>query len=136
MDLVAQNMRGQWGTPLTVGLREHVPDLIMGRVRIFVQFDLDAFIKLAAASGIHLSIVPRREVEEECKKLGIRAYEIPGAHGRGVKATFNDYEMTYFSGFFGRMINDFVSPKELVEMIKREPEQMRKIGALQQKRRD
>jgi len=136
LDLIEQNLRGQWGTPLTVGLRKHVPDLIMGRVRIFVQFDLDAFMTLAMASGVQLNLATRRDLDEACKKLGIPAYEIFGTRGvRGVKATFEDGEITYLSGFFGRMINDFVSPTELIEMIRREPEQMRK-GAMPERKGD
>lgn len=73
VDLVEQNIRGgPWGQPITMEPVEKVRDLVMGHVKIFVQFDLDEFIRLASASGITLTPATGREIDEVRKSSNYR----------------------------------------------------------------
>jgi hypothetical protein len=132
IDLVEQNLRGQWGVPLTNAPREYALDLIMGRIRVFVQFDLQRFCDLAAASEVRLAPVTRRDLEEARAKLGLPMFPIictPGVFG--LKAEFPDAEITQLSGFFGRIVLDFLRPMELVRFLQRDRDNLRKIRRAQ-----
>jgi hypothetical protein len=129
VDLVAHSMHSQWGTPVYYWLKPaETPDLVVGDVRIFAQFDADAFFALAAEDGIQLSWVTGKEAERlKTEKLSRR---IPGSPDAwGIRAVLPDgTKQTLVAGFIARVIADLTTPRQLIEFIKRHPEQMRKAG--------
>ena len=129
VDLVAHSMYAQWGTPVYFWLKpEETPDLVTGDVRIFAQFDADAFFALAAREGIQLSWVTGRQAEKLKKEKLSR--QIPGSpNAWGINAVLPDgSKQTLLAGFIARMIADLTTPRQLIALIKRHPEQMRKAG--------
>jgi hypothetical protein len=121
VDLVEQNLRSAWGQPVFVWLQDRrLLDVLTGRLRIFVQFDLDGFFKLAAEHGIKMSWVSGKEAEK-IKRLSRVIPGSPGAHG--VKAELPDgSSQTLLLGFVGRAIADITTPRQLLELIKRFPD--------------
>lgn len=78
VDLVRHSMRAQWGRPvfLWMGIAPaHILDLVMGRIRIFAQFNLESFFALAGEAGIKMNWIVKKEAES-FKKLSQR---IPGS---------------------------------------------------------
>ena len=129
VDLVAHSMYAQWGTPVYFWLKpEQTPDLVAGEVRIFAQFDADAFFALAAKEGITLSWVTGKQAEE-LKKKNLSRW-IPGSpNAWGINAVLPDgSKQTLLAGFIARVIADLTTPRDLLAMIKRHPVQMGKSG--------
>lgn len=129
VDLVAHSMHAQWGTPVYFWLKpDETPDLVVGDVRIFAQFDANAFFALAAKEGIQLSWVTGRQAEILKKERVSR--EIPGSPGAwGINAVLPDgSKQTLLAGFIARAIADLTTPRQLIDSIKMHPEQMRKAG--------
>jgi len=129
VDLVAHSMYAQWGTPVYFWLKpEETPDLVTGDVRIFAQFDIDAFFALAAKEGIQLSWVTGNQAEKLKKEKLSR--QIPGSpNAWGINAVLPDgSKQTLLAGSIARVIADLTTPRQLIALIKRHPEQMRKAG--------
>src|SRR3990170_2626170 len=127
VDLVMHNMPDPVGDPIfLLANLEIVKDLVMGRLRLFVQLDLRRFFEQAAAEGIELSWISRKESEKYKKVSGI----IPGSPGSyGVRITISGMpEQVLLGGFFRRAIGDFTPPRELLRMIKQFPHQLRKMA--------
>jgi hypothetical protein len=103
--------------------RNMVFDLVMGRVQIFVQFDFEAFFRLAHDHRIKIRWIRGKEAEE-IKKFSMR---LPGTDAWGVLAELPGGErMTLVGGFLGRPFTNCVPPKQLIQMIKDWPEQLAK----------
>jgi hypothetical protein len=127
VDLVAHSMYAQWGTPAYLWLRpEETPDLVTGDIRIFAQFDADAFFALAAKEGIRLSWVIGKQADK--LKTDKLSHQIPGSpNAWGINAVLPDgSKQTLLSGFIARVIADLTTPRELIALIKHHPEQVRK----------
>lgn len=122
IDLVAHSMHAQWGTPVYLwGDFDTGVDLAVGNVRIFAQFDLQAFFDFAARDGVQLSWVTGKEAERlKQQKL---SHVIPGSpNARAIHAVTPDgEEQTLLSGFFGRVINELMTPRQLLDLIKKYP---------------
>lgn len=128
-DLVAQNMRAQWGMPLYAWVKpEESPDLVVGDIRIFAQFDMEGFFAFAANEGVQLSWITGKPAERLKRSKLTRP--IPGSPSAwGIKAVLEDgNEQTLLSGFLARAVSDLTTPRELINLIKLHPEQMRKAG--------
>ncbi len=128
VDLVQQNTLGQWGLPIFVWEMnpERIIDLATGQIRLFAQFDMEAFFKVAEAEGIKMTWIVGKEAEK-LKKFSAR---IPGSpNAWGVRAELPDGNVQeLLSGFFARAIVDLTSPGELLKLVKRFPEQDSKIA--------
>lgn len=128
IDLVRHSMRAQWGRPvfLWMGISPaHIVDLVMGRIRIFAQFDFESFFRLAAESGIKMNWIVRKEAER-FKRLSQRIPGSPDAWGVRVELPDgNSQEL--LSGFFARVISDLTRPKQLLALVMRTPGQLVKI---------
>jgi hypothetical protein len=99
-------------------------DLVMDRVRIFVQFDVEAFFRLAKGHGINMRWLQGKEAEK-IRKFSMR---FPGTDAWGVLAELPDgHRQTLMAGFLARPYMNFATPLQMIEMIKRWPEQMTKI---------
>jgi hypothetical protein len=103
--------------------RNMVFDLVMGRVLIFVQFDFEAFFRVAQDHGIKIRWITGKEADE-IKKFSMR---VPGTDAWGVLAELPGGErITLLPGFLGRPFTNCVPPKQLIQMIKDWPEQLAK----------
>lgn len=130
-DLIWHNLNLQWGLPFflwplgSTTLHQRIVDLAMERIRIFAQFDMNAFFKLAAADGIKMSWIVGKDAQE-LKKLSERLPGSPNAWG--VRAVLSDgTKQSLLSGFFARLFGELATPRQLLEMIKRGPEQAAKM---------
>jgi hypothetical protein len=126
IDFVEHNMKSQLGCPLFVWRNDTaVMDLLFGRIRLFAQFDLNAFFALAAQEGIKMSWIKGKEAEE----LKAISREIPGSpKAWGIRAELADgSSQVLLLGFIGRAIVDLTPPRELLRLIKRFPGQLKKM---------
>jgi len=98
-------------------------DLVMGRITILVQFDIEAFFNLAGSSGLRLSWITGADSE----KLREMSHIIPGSpNARGVRVEFpGGLAHTLMSGFFARAVSDLTPPAQLVRMILELPDQLK-----------
>lgn len=96
VDLVAHSMYSQWGTPVYLWLdHKETPDLVMGDIRVFAQFDALAFFALAAEEGIKLSWVTGK-LAERLKKEKM-SHRIPGSpNAWGINAILGRLHMGNF----------------------------------------
>lgn len=127
VDLIAHNMHDPLGTPIfLLPNLEIVKDLIMRRLRVFVQFDFRRFFEQASLQGIKLSWASRKDTESYKKLSGI----IPGSPGSyGVRVTIPGApEQILLGGFFRRVIGDFTLPRDLLKMIKQYPRQLEQMA--------
>jgi len=124
-DLVEHNMESGWGMPIFLWeVRDQDRmDLVMGRITILVQFDIEAFFRLAESSGLRLSWITGADSE----KLREMSHIIPGSpNARGARVKFPDgLTHTLMSGFFGRAVSDLTPPAQLVRMILDLPGQLK-----------
>lgn len=121
-DLVKHNFMSQWGEPILLQQdRGLVLDLVMGRIRIFVQFDFGAFFQVAEADGVKMTWITGKDAEE-IKQDSSRIPGSPDAWGVRVQLPNGDVR-ELLSGFFARAISDFVSPRELLRLLKLSSEQ-------------
>jgi hypothetical protein len=104
--------------------RKMVFDLVMGRVQIFVQFDFEAFFRLAESHGIKITWITGKQAEE-IKKFSMRLPRTDDAWGVLVVLPNGD-RLTLLAGFLGRPFTNCTPPKQLIEMIKGWPEQIAK----------
>ena len=95
-------------------------DLVMGRIRLFVQFDMKNFFEFAKSEGVELSWVTGRP-DAEVRKL---SRPIPGSPNTwSVRAKFEDgTEAEFLGGIFRRAVTNLTSPSELIKLMKRYPE--------------
>jgi len=131
IDLVGHNMRCQWGTPIPIWPMNpsRVTDLLMGRIRLFAQFDIEAFFKLVEASGLRVRWVVGKEAEE-LRKISRPIPGSPNALGARVEHP-DGFVQKLASGFFARVISDLTSPRFLLTAIKRAPEQLARMKEIE-----
>jgi hypothetical protein len=117
VDLVEENMLAVWGSPIFLWKGEkRILDLIMGRISLFVQFDMDAFFDLAKSEGVTLSWMTKKP-DVNLRRLSGPIVGSPGAYA--VRAEFADGTVTEFlSGIFKRAVADLTSPKQLIRLMK------------------
>lgn len=133
VDLVAHSMWAQVGRPVFLWTdHEKAVDLVMGKVALFAQFDMEAFFRFAAEEGIQITWITGKAAEE-LKKLKI-SDRIPGSpKAWGIRAVTPDGStQTLLSGFVARVIADLTTPRQLLDLIKRGPEQAAKMGMILQ----
>jgi hypothetical protein len=124
VDLVALNLTNKHSAPIFLWTKhERGQDLIFGRLRLFAQWDIQAFFRLAESEGFRLSWVTGKESDD----LRNISYVIPGSpNSRGVRVEYPDGTCkTFLSGFFARPLLYLTPPKELIGMMKthRDPPQ-------------
>jgi hypothetical protein len=94
---------------------DHIADMVLGRIRVFAYFDIEAFFRLAAERSIELSWITGRDAEN-IKRFSTRLRRAPDAWG--VRARTPDGGVQdLLSGFFARLFGHYATPRQLVEMI-------------------
>jgi len=117
VNLAAHNLLHVHSRPPLAWPREGVADILMDRVRIYAQFDLQKFFELSKLAGFRLSLITGREAEEgKKKKLSGPMLEEPKAYG--VKVEFPDGR-TYrlVSSFFRSVYSHLVRPSGVLSVI-------------------
>jgi hypothetical protein len=104
-------------SPLIWYPKDLVLDVIMGRIMIFAQFDVDLFFRSAAEVGIKLQLIMGKEAEGgKQSKTSSPMLENPKAYG--VKATFsNGREFRLRSSLFRSIYSDLVFPSQILQVI-------------------
>jgi hypothetical protein len=103
--------------PLIWYPKDLVLDVVMGRVMVFAQLDLDAFFKIAAKVGINLKLITGREAEEgKQTKASGPMLENPQAYGVKVKFS-NGREFKLRSSLFRSVYSDLVPPSQILHVI-------------------
>ncbi len=124
VDLVDLTMKSQCGYPIFLcsGIPENrILDLIAGQVRIFAQFDLEAFMRIAARYGLPMSPVVGREAQR-LEKISKEIPGCPGAWGIRVENE-SGHPQTLLVGFFSRPFYYFTRPSELLRLAQSFPEE-------------
>jgi hypothetical protein len=117
VNLAAHNLTHVHSRPPLAWPREIVADIIMDRVRIYAQFDLQKFFECSKIAGLRLSLITGREAEEGKKnKLSGPMLEEPKAYG--VKVELPDGRtLRLVSSFFRSVYSDLVRPSGILSVI-------------------
>jgi hypothetical protein len=94
---------------------EELFDVVMGRVMIFAQFDIQDFVGRIEALGFKTSWVTGKQ-SAEMKLFGGSIPSSPNAWALRVEA--GDFKMDYLVGFFGRLFTELLTPGDLLRMIR------------------
>ena len=118
VNLAAHNMNYVMSrSPLIWYPKDLVLDVVMGRILVYAQFDLDVFFQMAADVNIQLSFITGKEAEEGRRRKLSPMLENPKANG--VKARFsNDRELGLVSSLFRSVYSQLVGPAEILKLIK------------------
>ncbi len=117
VDLVGHSMAVRWSYPVFAWMLEpeELFDVLMGRVRIFAQFDIQDFVGRAAALGFRTSWVTGKE-GEAIKPFG---GPIPGSpNARALRVETGEARMDYLVGFFGRLFTELMTPGDLLRIVR------------------
>ena len=104
-------------SPLIWYPKDLVLDVVMGRILIFAQFNLDSFFKTAAEVGIKLKLITGKEAEEgKQTKASGPMLENPKAYGVKVKFS-TGREINLQSRLFRSVYSDLVPPIQILRVI-------------------
>jgi len=103
---------------------ELIFDLVMGRVRVFVQFDYDSFFRFAKTHNVQIRWIRGKEADE-LKKVSMRLPGTDDAWGVLVELPTGD-RFTLLAGFLARPYMNWTTPHQMLEMIKGFPAQLAK----------
>jgi hypothetical protein len=117
VDLVAHSMIVRWSYPAFIWLLEpeELFDVVMGRVMILAQFDIQDFVGRIEALGLKTSWVTGKQATE-MKPFGGPIPGSPNAWALRVEA--GDFRMDYLVGFFGRLFTELMTPGDLLRMVR------------------
>ncbi len=117
VDLVAHSMTVRWSYPAFIWMLEpeELFDVVMGRVMIFAQFDIQDFIGRIEALGFKTSWVTSKQ-SAETKSFGGPIPGSPNAWALCVET--GDFRMDYLVGFFGRLFTELMTPGDLLRMVR------------------
>jgi hypothetical protein len=125
VDLVGYNLMVPIAEPVfTWPNNDMVLDLVMGRIRLFVQFDVEAFFRLAEKDKIKMRWIAGKEAEK-IKKMSMRLPGSPDAWGIHVELPDGDIQ-ELLAGFISRPFTNFARPRQLIDLVKRWPAQIAK----------
>lgn len=94
-------------------------EIVTGRLRLFVRFDIARFFALAASQGITLTWGSRRESAEAIRRKV--SAPIPGAPGRSSVVHYqikDQPEGTLLYGFFIRPFRDLLRANDLIQFMR------------------
>jgi hypothetical protein len=121
-DLARMNLYAMWRPPMFLWdmPKKLIFDLLFGRVRVFVQLDYGRLFESALHEGIEMRWVNKKELGEFRRTSAIIPGS-PGASGIGVKLTDRPEltEQFVLSGFLSRMLLQFMSPSQFLELVQK-----------------
>jgi len=117
VDLVAHSMIVRWSYPAFIWMLEpeELFDVVMGRLLIFGQFDIQDFVSRVEALGFKTSWITAKQAAE-MKRLGGPIPGSPNAWALRVEA--GDFSVDYLVGFFGRLFTELMTPGDLLRMVR------------------
>jgi hypothetical protein len=118
INLAAHNMNHVMSrSPLIWYPKDLVLDVVMGRILVYAQFDLDVFFQIAADANIQLFLPTGKKMEKGIRMMLSRILENPKAYW--VKARFsNGRELKLVSSFFWSVYTQFAGPTEIIKFLK------------------
>jgi len=118
VNLVVHNMQYVMSrSPLIWYPKDLVLDVVMGRIMIFAQFDLDSFFKICAEVGVRLQLITGREAEDG-KQSKVSGPMLENSKAYGVKVKFsNGREFKLRSSLFRSIYSDFIPPGQILRVI-------------------
>lgn len=135
VNLAVHNMKYVMSrSPLIWYPKDLVLDVVMDRVRVYAQFDLEAFFKLAKLFRLELSLIVGKEAEEGKRaKQSTPMLENPKSYG--VKVRFcNGRVFNLRSSLFRSVYSFLVPPSEIIKVILALEKAQRRIGASEPQR--
>ena len=119
VNLAAHNMNYVMSrSPLIWYPKDLVLDVVLGRILVYAQFDLDVFCQLAADANIQLFYNTGREEAEEGRRRMLSRM-LKNAKAFGVKASFsNGRELELMSSLFRSVYSQLIGPAEIIKFLK------------------
>lgn len=117
VDLLAHSMHVRWSYPVFVWMLEpeELFDVLMGRVRVFAQFDIHDFIGRIEALGFRTTWITGKQAEGLKQLSG----HIPGSpDARALRVESGEVRIDYLVGFFGRIFTELMRPADLLRMLR------------------
>jgi hypothetical protein len=118
VNLASHNMNHMMSrSPLIWYPKDLVVDVVVGRVLVYAQFDLDIFFQMAADANIHLSLFTgKKAVEDKCGKL-LHMLLKPEVYR--AKARFsNGRELELISSLLLSVYTQLAGPAEILDFIR------------------
>jgi hypothetical protein len=118
VNLAVHNMQHVMSrSPLIWYPKDLVLDVVMGRIMIFAQFDLDSFFNVAAKIGLDMKLITGKEAEEgKQSRASGPMLENPKAYGVKVKFS-NGRVLKLRSSLFRSIYTDFIPPSQILRVI-------------------
>ena len=118
VNLVTNNMNYVMSrSPLIWYPKDLVLDVVMGKVLVYAQFDLDIFFQMAADVNIQLSLFTGKKTLED--KRGTLSQILKKTNSYGVKAKFsNNRELRLKSSLLMSVYTQLVDPADVLNLIK------------------
>jgi putative transposase len=117
VDLLAHSMIVRWSYPAFIWMLEpeELFDVVMGRVMIFAQFDIQEFVGRIGALGFKTSWVTGKQSADMKPFRG----PIPGSpNAWALRVEAGDLRMDYLVGFFGRLFTELMTPGDLLRLVR------------------
>jgi len=116
INLVAHNMNYPISrSPLIWYPKDLVLDVIMGRIIVFAQFDLEAFFKIAKKAGFELTLIAGKEVEDYMRSSNPM---LENRNAYGIKVKFsNGKTLPFRPSVFRSIYSHLVPPSEILRLI-------------------
>jgi hypothetical protein len=117
VDLVAHSMIVRWSYPPFIWMLEpeELFDVVMGRVLVFAQFDIQEFVRRVEALGFKTTWITASRPAEMKRHGG----PIPGSPDAwALRVETGDSTIDYLVGFFGRLFTELMTPGDLLRMIR------------------
>jgi hypothetical protein len=128
VDLLGHTMNLRWSYPVFVWMlrEEDLFDVVMGRIRLFAQFDIEDFVGRIEALGLRTSWVTGRKAENMKQRSDI----IPGSpNARALCVESGKVKINFLSGFFGRLFTELMTPGDLLRMLRLEIDRASSVEA-------
>jgi hypothetical protein len=114
-NLFESNLVAMSSRPFTAWFihRDHLRELLAGRMVVLAAFDLAAFIWLGRSIGLAVELTSRRGATQQAQELG--SGNVPTWGGRALRYVFGPQRnFTLLSGMFSRFFNDLTNPLPLM----------------------
>lgn len=128
VDLADLSMRMPRGRPIFYWGKVPHPrqvDLVMGHIRLFAYFDIEAFLEGVRSVGIKVSWITGT-IPREISSLTTRIPGSPNAYGVEVEFPSGNVQ-TFLAGFFARVFLYQTNPSSLLKLVWRSDEQMEQM---------
>jgi hypothetical protein len=112
-------------SPLIWYPKDLVLDVVMGRVVVFAQFDLQRFFKIAMRAGFELSLIKGKQVESYMRSSS-PLLEDKAAYGVNVKFA-NGKSLPFRPSVFNSIFSHLIPPSEILRLISIVDETQQKV---------